>query len=129
MSDLHKTPAEELIDALSDISDESKLYTDWFIKGFSIEETFEDIFDAPHIDWDELAPKSKNSEEYIELFKIMKELYGSRFRKEELNGHISIDEVEIDGTWRLIPKLARDLRNVVERELAGKASFSGDGEM
>lgn len=116
MSEIYSTPQEELLEAISNISDESVLFEDWFVKGFPIDDSFLEIFDVPHIDWDEIAPKSKQSRPYRELYRIMSRLYGDEFRKKEYNGHISIKDVEKDGSWKLIPELARALKLRVEAE-------------
>lgn len=55
MDELDKRHEEELIEALSSIADESILYDNWFVKGVSIGEIFEEIFDVPHIGWDKIA--------------------------------------------------------------------------
>lgn len=118
MDELYKTPAQELIEAISDISDEARLYDDWFIKGYSIGEAFEEIFDVPHINWDIIAPNSKQSTAYSELYELMNELYSDKYRSAEFNGHISTDAVEASGQWQNIPRLARTLKDTVEKELA-----------
>lgn len=118
MTDLDQTPEEELLEALSNLTDEAILYDDWFVKRFPIEDSFLDIFDAPHIDWNKIAPKSKLSHQYRDLFSVMNRLYGDEFRKIEYNGHISFEDVRKDGSWRNIPKLARALKLCVETELA-----------
>lgn len=118
MDELYKTPAEELIEALSDVSDEAQIYNDWFIKRVSIADTFLEIFDVPHINWDIIAPNSKQSRSYTELFNLMNEIYGDKYRRSEFNGHICTDSVELGSEWRKIPKLARTLKDSVERELA-----------
>lgn len=118
MNNLEQTPEEELLEALSNLTDEAILSDDWFVKRFPIEDSFLDIFDAPHIDWVKIAPKSKLSHQYIDLFSVMSRLYGDEFRKIEYNGHISVEAVRKDGSWRKIPKLARALKLCIETELA-----------
>ena len=118
MEELYKTPEQHLIEALSDLSDEDQIYNDWFVKRCSIDDAFLEVFDVPHINWEIIAPNSKQSRSYSDLFDLMNEIYGDKYRRPEFNGHICTDSVELGSEWRKIPKLARALKASVERELA-----------
>lgn len=119
MTDLIQTPREELIEALDVLSDEARLYECWFVRGMSIDEDYDFVFDSPHIDWMLIAPLAAKSAHYQALLQAFEKITDDRFRPYADNPHLSIDLVEQSGLWRAIPPAASALRALLQEECPG----------
>lgn len=117
MSNLVKSPYEELIEALSDISDLDHLNARWFRLGQCIYSDYIDIFEAPHIEWNIIAPHSLKSTHYTALRNAFENVISDRFRSEQNDNELSIDLVEESGLWKFLPPLATALMEAVKNEV------------
>lgn len=120
MTDLVQRPEDELIDALTFLSDEARISTTWFVLGGSIEDDLDIVFSYPHIQWPEIAPNSMNCESYQKLHDIYEIITGDEFRKKEYNNHLSIDLIEKSNIWKKIPPLAKTLKATLEFEISNR---------